>query len=187
MDPISHNIYGRIGSHSIIRPACREGRGDDGAFEEAVSRARAIYESALEGWRKSGIEPTFHLVCGVEIPDGVPPPTEPAAEVQPKLDAVFRIKRAQDAEITNLAGHCVRAITHRILEVRGGPDAGGFLATLRSGALLVAHAIVYWPPSSEARQAIVELVDEEIKRAMVDIEAKEEEMRRLAEGGNHAD
>lgn len=60
-----------IGSHahhSIITPECRENRGDDGAFDEAVERARAVYDGIVHGWRSSGPQPTIHLVLGLERP-----------------------------------------------------------------------------------------------------------------------
>jgi len=80
MDPTSHHIYGRIGSHSIIRPACREGRGDAGAFNEAVNQALGAYARALVAWRLGGKEPVFHLVLGIEFPEESPDEPRNVAE-----------------------------------------------------------------------------------------------------------
>lgn len=60
-----------IGAHAvhvIITPECRSGRGDEGAWDEAVARARAEYDSIIAGWRESPVQPTLHLVLGLERP-----------------------------------------------------------------------------------------------------------------------
>lgn len=44
--------------YSIITPGCREGRGVEGAFEEAVSRARRAYMDAMKGYGQH--RPDFH-------------------------------------------------------------------------------------------------------------------------------
>ena len=54
--------------HSIITPECRQGRGDGVAWDEAVARAKAQYDAILAGWRTSELQPTLHLVLGIERP-----------------------------------------------------------------------------------------------------------------------
>lgn len=55
-------------SHSIITPECRVNRGDEGAWDEAVARAKAIYDQIVEGWRNSELQPTLHLRLELERP-----------------------------------------------------------------------------------------------------------------------
>lgn len=55
-------------SHSIITPECRENRGDEGAWNEAVARARREYDAIVEGWSGHIRQPTLHLVLGLERP-----------------------------------------------------------------------------------------------------------------------
>lgn len=59
---------GTPASHQIITPDCRKGRGDEGAWDEAVARAKAEYDGIVAGWRKSAAQPTLHLVLGIERP-----------------------------------------------------------------------------------------------------------------------
>lgn len=59
---------GAPASHSIITPVCRENRGDDGAFDEAVERARVAYDAVVQGWAGLDRQPTIHLVLTVERP-----------------------------------------------------------------------------------------------------------------------
>lgn len=54
--------------HAIITPTCRDNRGDDGAFDEAVRRIREQYHASLAGWRRQGHEPNLHLRLTVERP-----------------------------------------------------------------------------------------------------------------------
>ena len=54
--------------HAIITPECRSTRGDEGAWAEAVARAKAEYDAILAGWRRSELQPTLHLVLGIERP-----------------------------------------------------------------------------------------------------------------------
>lgn len=61
----------RIGSrvsHSIITPECRASRGDEGAWNEAVARAKAQYDAIVAGWRESDLQPTLNLVLGMVRP-----------------------------------------------------------------------------------------------------------------------
>jgi hypothetical protein len=55
-------------SHQIITPECRTLRGDEGAWDEAVARAKAEYDAIITGWRESELQPTLHLVLGIERP-----------------------------------------------------------------------------------------------------------------------
>jgi hypothetical protein len=57
-------IAGNPVSHSFITPECRENRTDEGAFEEAVERARVEYEAILDG--RPGEPLTFHLLLTLE-------------------------------------------------------------------------------------------------------------------------
>ena len=61
-------MTGTPASHSIITPECRASRGDEGAWLEAVARAKAEYDSITAGWRDSERQPTLHLVLGIERP-----------------------------------------------------------------------------------------------------------------------
>ena len=54
--------------HSIITPECREGRGDEGAWTEAVERAKAVYDEIVAGWKQSPYQPTLHLRLTIERP-----------------------------------------------------------------------------------------------------------------------
>lgn len=63
-------IPGITASHQTITDVCRENRGDDGAFEEAMRRILLQYEACIEGWKgTSGVQ--FHLVLSVEKPGEV--------------------------------------------------------------------------------------------------------------------
>jgi hypothetical protein len=53
-------IAGTKSSHQMITPACRSGRGIDGAFIEAVARVRKSYEQYAGS--KSNDEVTWHIV-----------------------------------------------------------------------------------------------------------------------------
>lgn len=61
-------IQGIACSHSIITPICRANRGDGGAFDEAVERARRKYDEIVNGWAGEPIQPTIRLVLTVERP-----------------------------------------------------------------------------------------------------------------------
>jgi hypothetical protein len=52
-------LPGLKASHQMITPTCRENRGDDGAFEEAIARIRRTYDSCV-GHEANG-EVTWHL------------------------------------------------------------------------------------------------------------------------------
>lgn len=54
--------------HSIITPACRINRGDQGAWEEAVARAKAQYDQIVGGWAGREQQPTLHLKLEMERP-----------------------------------------------------------------------------------------------------------------------
>lgn len=54
---------------AFITPACRAGRGDDGAWQEAVERLRAAYEDVLDGWRDVVPQPTLNLVLELDRDD----------------------------------------------------------------------------------------------------------------------
>lgn len=62
------SVPGAPASHSIITVECRTNRGDAGAFDEAVERARKAYDEIVEGWRTAPIQPTLHLVLTIERP-----------------------------------------------------------------------------------------------------------------------
>lgn len=61
-------IPGSTAHHSIISQLCRANRGDTGAFDEAVDRARREYAAILEGWGADADSLTFHLALTVERP-----------------------------------------------------------------------------------------------------------------------
>lgn len=58
------DVPGMCAQHAIITQDCRKGRGDDGAFEEAVRRLRREYEHAVKGWGDYPVN--FHVVLTVE-------------------------------------------------------------------------------------------------------------------------
>lgn len=62
-------IPGTPAKHCIITEACREGRGDHGAIDEALARIRAEYLECVNGWLV-GSGPRFHLVLTLEKPKG---------------------------------------------------------------------------------------------------------------------
>jgi hypothetical protein len=53
-----------------ITPECRTGRGDEGAWDEAVQRLRATYEQVVDGWRDEPEQPTLNLILTMERPGG---------------------------------------------------------------------------------------------------------------------
>ena len=62
------NLKGSCAQHCLITDVCRRGRGNAGAFDEAVARVRKVYEQCLDGWGdKQGVK--YHLVLTVERPD----------------------------------------------------------------------------------------------------------------------
>jgi hypothetical protein len=65
---MTETAAGSPASHSVITPECRALRGDQGAWDEAVARAKAEYDAIIAGWRESGPQPTLHLVLGIERP-----------------------------------------------------------------------------------------------------------------------
>lgn len=68
-EQITAGTVGSPVSHSIITPQCRSLRGDQGAWDEAVARAKTQYDAIIAGWRESAVQPTLHLVLGIERPD----------------------------------------------------------------------------------------------------------------------
>ena len=62
------DIPGSPVSHSIITPECVSNRSPEGAWEEAVRRAKAQYDSILEGWAGRDEQPTMHLALTFERP-----------------------------------------------------------------------------------------------------------------------
>lgn len=58
-------VPGIKAAHAIISTACREGRGDVGAYDEAAARLRSEYEKLLKHWpREKGAK--FHIALTVE-------------------------------------------------------------------------------------------------------------------------
>lgn len=60
-------IPGTKTKHAIISDDCRTGRGEDGAFEEAVSRLRDEYKALCNGW-PVGTKSLMHVVLTLERP-----------------------------------------------------------------------------------------------------------------------
>ena len=61
-------IPGLAAVHAIIKPECRELRGDHGAIDEAIRRVRLQYDGIVNGWKGESAQPTFRLVLTVERP-----------------------------------------------------------------------------------------------------------------------
>lgn len=61
-------MTGAPASHSIITPECRASRGDEGAWTEAVARAKAEYDAIVAGWFQQPVQPVLHLTLGIERP-----------------------------------------------------------------------------------------------------------------------
>ncbi len=61
------NVPGTAAVHAVISDACREGRGDAGAIDEAVERIRRGYLQVAEGW-PVGAGAKIHVVLLVERP-----------------------------------------------------------------------------------------------------------------------
>lgn len=61
-------VPGSVVRHSIITPECRAGRGDIGAFDEAVARARQQYDEIVKGWANRVDQPKLHLILTFERP-----------------------------------------------------------------------------------------------------------------------
>lgn len=55
-------------SEQIITPTCRTGRGNDGAWDEAVRRLREQYDAIVQGWAGTTEQPTLRLVLTMERP-----------------------------------------------------------------------------------------------------------------------
>jgi hypothetical protein len=53
---------------AFITPDCRIGRGDQGAWDEAVARLKANYDSVVDGWKDEAKQPTLNLVLTMERP-----------------------------------------------------------------------------------------------------------------------
>lgn len=58
------NVPGINAIHAVITPTCRQNRGDDGAFDEAMDRLREQYRKTLEIRGEDGAE--YHVVLSVE-------------------------------------------------------------------------------------------------------------------------
>ncbi len=61
-------IPGISAAHAIITDACRVNRGDAGAIDEALARAKNALGQIVEGW-EPGKGARFHVVVTVERPD----------------------------------------------------------------------------------------------------------------------
>lgn len=61
-------IPGSPAQHSIITPECRTNRSDEGAWDEAVARAKAAYDQIVAGWAGRPEQPTLHLALTIERP-----------------------------------------------------------------------------------------------------------------------
>ena len=61
-----------IALDAIIRPDCRNRRGDEVALDEAFERIRAEYLACLRDWRASGKDPVFHVKLTVDRPPEAP-------------------------------------------------------------------------------------------------------------------
>ncbi|HSR50924.1 MAG TPA: hypothetical protein VLV83_08845 [Acidobacteriota bacterium] len=64
---IKSTVPGIKAQHAVITPTCRAGRGDAGAFEEAVRRLRQEYEACCKP--ECNAQANFHLVLTVERND----------------------------------------------------------------------------------------------------------------------
>ena len=66
-------------TRAFITPECRENRGTEGAFDEAVARLRTEYEAVVAGWADEDETPTFALMLFYErpIPDETAPVVPP--------------------------------------------------------------------------------------------------------------
>lgn len=60
-------IPGQLALHLVVSDACREGRGEQGAIDEAVERLRREYAHLLTGW-PAGSGVRFHIALTVERP-----------------------------------------------------------------------------------------------------------------------
>lgn len=61
-------IPGQKAKHTFITDACRSGRGDMGAFDEAMERLRAEYASLLAKNPKDH-DIRYHLVLTIDWPE----------------------------------------------------------------------------------------------------------------------
>jgi hypothetical protein len=76
---VSDQANQQLVTRAFITPECRENRGSDGAWEEAVRRLRVEYEAVVEGWAEAHEQPTFALMLLYERPI----PDETATVVPP--------------------------------------------------------------------------------------------------------
>jgi len=111
-------------TRAFITPECRENRGDEGAWEEAVRRLRTEYDAVLAGWADAEEKPTFALMLFYErpIPDEtapVIPPlfagSEPVASTQPPSPQA----EVQDCDDICVCGH--ERYMHALNETEEGP------------------------------------------------------------------
>mgnify|MGYP001572496531 FL=1 len=65
------DVPGSSASHNIITPECRSGRTDEGAWDEAVARAKVAYDAVVAGWAGAERQPTLHLALTIERPSQV--------------------------------------------------------------------------------------------------------------------
>ena len=61
-------MTGAAASHSLITEECRRNRTDEGAWDEAVARAKVAYDKIVAGWANAPQQPVIHLVLSVERP-----------------------------------------------------------------------------------------------------------------------
>ena len=61
-------VPGMQAIHAVISDDCRKGRGDNGAIEEALDRARKELRACMGGWQQ-GRGAKFHVVVTVERPE----------------------------------------------------------------------------------------------------------------------
>lgn len=59
----------QIVTQALITPTCRENRGDEGAWDEAVRRLRAEYDAVIDGWKDKDEQPSFQLVLNYDRPE----------------------------------------------------------------------------------------------------------------------
>jgi hypothetical protein len=62
------SVPGAPAWHSIITTECRTNRTDEGAWDEAVARAKEQYDAIVAGWAAAPVQPTLHLILTIERP-----------------------------------------------------------------------------------------------------------------------
>ena len=75
-----------LATQALITPECRENRGNDGAWDEAIRRLRVEYDAILGGWEDAAEQPSLALALYLDRPveDHVPavPPLFAGAELK---------------------------------------------------------------------------------------------------------